>query len=207
MGYAARARRSREEQAQTATATRCPARRYLSTPAAILRPSAMAHTISEAPRLTSPPANTPSTLVMYFSATATLPRASYFTPRLSSSPFFTGPVKPIASRTRSTSISNSVLGMGMNRPFSNVTRCACSLVTWLLRPLNWVVETLHWRSQPSSCACEERSCIGQSGQGGGSPRVGGGSGGRPHSGTPREAWRGVGAPQTPPGAPPPPVAT
>src|SRR2546426_8306191 len=97
--------------------------------------------------------------------------------------------------------------MGMNRPFSNVTRCACSLVTWLLRPLNWVVETLHWRSQPSSCACEERSCIGQSGQGGESARVGGGPGGSPDRGTSRQPWRGGGAPQAQPGVPPPEVTT
>ena len=53
-----------------------PACRYLSIPAAILRPSAMAHTMREAPRLVSPPANTPSRLVMKLSSTVTQPRAS-----------------------------------------------------------------------------------------------------------------------------------
>jgi len=51
-----------------------PAWRYLSTPAAILRPSAMAQTMSEAPRLVSPPEKTPSRLVMKCSSVATAPR-------------------------------------------------------------------------------------------------------------------------------------
>src|SRR5437870_1647005 len=122
-------------------------------------------------------------------------------------PFFTGPVKPIANRTRFTSISNSVPGMGMNRPFSNVTRCACSFVTWPLCALNRVVETLYWRSQPSSCACEDRSCIGQSGQGVDSARAGGGSGSSSNWWTSRQPCRWVVPRQSEPVSPPPMMTT
>ena len=47
-------------------------------PAAMLRPSAMAQTMSEAPRLISPPAKTPSRLVMKCSSAATAPRCIVF---------------------------------------------------------------------------------------------------------------------------------
>ena len=49
--------------------------RYRSTPAAALRPSAMAQTMSDWPRCMSPAANTPGTLVIHSSSVQTAPRS------------------------------------------------------------------------------------------------------------------------------------
>src|SRR5450759_2787242 len=84
-------------------------------------------------------------------------------------PFFTGPVKPMASSTRSASKVNSVPGSGST--FGD-TRTACSC--WTLpcsSPVNLTVLTLQSRVPPSSCELSTRNCIGHSGQGVSGERV------------------------------------
>ena len=96
---------------------------------------------------------------------ATLPRASSATPSSSSRPLRTGPVKPMASRTRSTSSSNSVPGMASNFG-GGPTRTPCSFFTLpCSSPVKRTVETLQSRRPPSSCELSTRNCMGQSGQG------------------------------------------
>ena len=102
-------------------------------PRAALRPSAMAQTMSDWPRCMSPAVKTDGTLVIQFSSRQTLPRPVRRTPSSASSPSRSGPRKPIASSTRSTSISNAVPGTGSNavRPSRRriSTRVPCSLAT------------------------------------------------------------------------------
>ena len=88
--------------------------RNRSTPRAALRPSAIAQTMSDWPRCMSPAVNTPGTLVIQLASRHTLPRSVSLTPKFSSRPWRSGPRNPIASSTRSTSISNSVPGTFSN---------------------------------------------------------------------------------------------
>ena len=62
----------------------------------------------------SPAVKTPGTLVIQLASRHTLPRSVSLTPKFSSSPWRSGPRNPIASSTRSTSISNSVPGTSSN---------------------------------------------------------------------------------------------
>src|SRR3989304_4908401 len=101
-------------------------------PRAASRPSAIAQTMSDWPRVMSPAVNTPGTLVILVSSALTLPRSVNSTPSWATLPSFPGPRNPIASSSRSTSTSNSVPGVSRIdwRPFSlmNSTRTACSFL-------------------------------------------------------------------------------
>ena len=114
-------------------------------PRAHERPSAIAQTISDWPRCMSPQVNTPGTLVIQFASRATLPRSVRATPSWLSMPGFSGPTKPIASRTRSASSANSLPATGLNstRPPSRTifTVMASSFFTRPPSPRNRCVDT------------------------------------------------------------------
>src|ERR1035438_3783224 len=89
-------------------------------------------------------------------------------------PCFTGPVKPMASSTRSVSMVNSVPGKASS---AAETRTACSCLTLpCSSPVNFTVCTLQSRVPPSSCEVYMRNCIGHNGQGVDGDRVSGGLG-------------------------------
>ena len=67
--------------------------RKRSTPRAALRPSAIAHTMSDWPRCMSPAANTPGTLVIQFASRHTLPRSVSLTPKFVEQPLPLGAEK------------------------------------------------------------------------------------------------------------------
>src|ERR1700722_8970668 len=78
-----------------------------------------------------------------------LPRRSCVRPRCSCKPPLAGPVKPMASNTRSASSANSVPGMTVK---SGVIRVAWSWVTLpAASPVKRMVLTLQSRRPPSSC--------------------------------------------------------
>ena len=105
--------------------------RNVSTPRAALRPSAIAHTISDWPRCMSPAVKTPGTLVIQVASRHTLPRSVIFTPSASSIPPRSGPRNPIASSTRSASSAKLLPGTGvisslpLRLAISTVTACSC----------------------------------------------------------------------------------
>ena len=82
--------------------------RWASTARAASRPSEMAQTTSDWPRRQSPAANTPGSRVAKArGSAATFPRSSSATPSSPNSGAGRGPVKPIASKTRSAGISRA----------------------------------------------------------------------------------------------------
>jgi peptidoglycan/LPS O-acetylase OafA/YrhL len=100
--------------------------RYSSTAAAQERPSAIAQTIRLWPRPASPQTNTPGWDVAHASSRATLPRPSSSTSSCSSRPVRSGPVKPIASSTRSHSSSVSLPSTGTNVGRPSTSCCSTS---------------------------------------------------------------------------------
>ena len=80
--------------------------RYVSTACAALRPSAMAHTISDAPRWASPQTNTPAASVCQSDPHGKAPRRLSSRPSPSSSGMCSTPSNPIASNANSQGISS-----------------------------------------------------------------------------------------------------
>ena len=97
---------------------------------------------------------------------ATFVRGSRATPNASSIAFDAGPVKPIASSTRSAAISNSLPGISVilvcpSAPRVHSRRAPTSFSTRPFRPSKRFVATDQSRLQPSSCDEDVRSFVGQ----------------------------------------------
>mmetsp|Transcript_30094 Transcript_30094/g.66686 ORF Transcript_30094/g.66686 Transcript_30094/m.66686 type:complete len:211 (+) Transcript_30094:703-1335(+) len=134
--------------------------RYLSTTAAESRPSRMAQTTRDCPRLQSPTANTPGTLV------ANSPNCALKLVRSSRSSFMasarvaSGPTKPMASRTRSASSTRAEPGTstGLKAPvlgsFSILTLTISMPFTWpFSSPMKRLVMTLYSRGSAPYLCC------------------------------------------------------
>ena len=89
----------------------------------------------------SPATYTPGTDVANASSLLTLPRSVNSTPRSLSRPGRSGPVKPIASRTRSASSTKSVPSIFSNLPAFIFTSWARRPVTRPFSPMNSSVFT------------------------------------------------------------------
>ena len=147
------------------------------------RPLAIACTTSDWPRCISPHANTFSRLVFNVPSAATLPRGSYSTPRSSSRPSCCGCMKPIARKTASASIVNSLPGISFisKRPVSSSLTHSTREHSSSFRlpsssPTKRFVVTLKSLSPPSSWALEVRNIVAHCGHGLVSMRVSDGRG-------------------------------
>lgn len=122
--------------------------KYLSTPFAARRPSAIAQTTNDWPRAMSPAAKTPGTLVIFSSLIRTLPRSSIAKPSCDSSPWVSGPRKPMANRTSWAGHSRSVPGIsrGTQLPLLLMVHSICTVCTPAV-----------FRSHPQQTVCSSRS--------------------------------------------------
>ncbi len=125
------------------------------------RPSAIAHTISEAPRWASPAQYTPGTLVAPRASVAMLPRASRVTPSCSASGEVCGAGE--AEREDQASAGQLALALALarligerGRPRARPARRAARRAGPRRRPRARVVRNAKARSPPSSCELEVR---------------------------------------------------
>ena len=188
--------------------------RNSSTARAHCRPSRIAQTTSDWPRRMSPAANTLSTrrAVVVGIRLHVAARIALDAELLEQAGRTTGPVKPIASSTRSALIANSLPGtstifIAPSASFCHSTRAAIELVDLAVRPSKRLVATAQSREQPSSCDDDVRSLIGQYGQVSGLFSCSGGCGSSSNCVIDAAPWRFDVPTQSEPVSPPPMTTT
>lgn len=130
-------------------------------------PSAIAQTMRDWPRPASPATNTPGSSVSYSAVRSSSPREVKGSCSCGSIVWRSGPVKPMASSTRSAGSSRSVPAFGPRDPSARNSVSARRMARTRpdSSPMNSTVEAWNARSPPSSCEVETSNSVGVVGHG------------------------------------------